>query len=193
MRTLLITGSAIACFMLGACGTTGITSGYSNNPADWSMVSQHPRINEGIIPPDAFAEYQYLATDCNQQVEHYAAGPLQSAGTGGLVYGAAGVAGGSGGAQAGFGKVVSSADYGVYTGVQMFASGAVNGLQTGSYGMATLKGGCTSAHWSVSQKMNGNWAGTFVHTVTAGRKPGAQPLRLTKKPAAPPPSPSQSR
>lgn len=178
MRTILTAAAALGCLMLGACGTSGITAGYSDNPAVWSVVTQHPRVNNGVTPADARAEMDFLARDCNRQIKEAASGPIQSAAGGAVIYGLGGLAGGAGGAKAGFGSSVNALDYGFYNAVPMAISGAINGTQVGAYSAATAKIGCLKDNWSISQKQKeavgdgSDWSGTFVQVLTGGSKWG---------------------
>lgn len=139
---------------------------------------QHPEINGGIIPVGALKRVQEDAISCQWQLDPQLAGAGRSTVTSGLSYGLAGAAGTGLGANAAFGSAVKAGEYATYGGVAMLFSGAVNGLVSGSYSASAAKGDCVKQLWSIDQKKNPKFEGTFVVIVYAGKSSNSRPPAL---------------
>lgn len=180
--------------LLGACATTTQFSGYvSATDEDAAAVAageyrpralaqvaivQNPDFNGGVISPKALKKIEQYSMACQRQVDAQLAGPGQSAIIGGTEFGVAGTGTGVA-ARAAFGSAVSAGKYATYGGIAYILPGAVNGLVTGSYAMASAKGTCTRDFWEDIVHTDPAFRGTHVVVVYAGKAVGnARPPAL---------------
>ncbi len=150
----------------------------------------NPLIGVTKIPKEAMKLIQKAAIDCQWQIDPQLAGAWQSAITGGVSYGIAG--GGAGpAARLGFGAAAKILDYTIYGIGAYVLPGAVNGLITGSYGMASAKGRCAQKNWDEYKATTGKYKGIHIDVAYAGKAwGGSMPPALldeTKSSEAPAP------
>lgn len=154
---------------LTACAGMGPYSGYSNAPLASTAVVQHPEVNGGRIDPAAMAKLEYLDASCQQQIRSQLAGAAQGA-TVGLLTGATGGAlGTGGGASLAFQDAVSMAEYSIYGAAAMGIPNALNGAAASGQALTVAEAECLKNFWSISQKADPNWEGTFVVPALNGK------------------------
>lgn len=204
-RLLIVRGLTLAGIAAVLPGCGGITSGYINASDDDKKVIerggyseaavaqiaivQHPDFNGGKISKKAFQKVQELSMLCQRQVDPQLAGGGQSALSGAVAYGTAGAVGTGVGASQAFSYAVG-AEYAIYGGIASLVPGAVNGLVTGSYAMASAKGTCTVEFWRLTVERDPSLKGTIVIPVLAGKAWGqALPPALDRGAVARPPAP----
>lgn len=155
--------------------------GYSEVVLGQIALAQHPEYNGGKIPPAAFKMISELGISCQVQIHPQLAGPVQAAVGGAVPYGVAGIGTGLGATTA-F-KGASFKDYTAYGAISYLFSGAVNGVITGSYSMASAKGTCIRDFWDLSLKKHPELVGTVVEVVLAGKAvSNSVPPALERKP-----------
>lgn len=186
---LIVRGLVLAsALLLEACGTTQF-SGYISAPPEAEKVVRaggyveeavaqvaivgNPDFNGGKISAKALTKIQEYGISCQRQIDAQLSGPGQAALNGALPYGIAGTGTGVAAAAAGFtSAVATAANYAVYGGLAYVLPGAVNGLVSGSYSMASAKGNCTEKFWTDIAKTDPAFAGTHVIVVYAGKRSG---------------------
>lgn len=173
-----------AVFGLTGCAGAPVSHGYlSATSADLEAVERgeyspvamaqlvafvNPLIGVTKIPKEAMMLIQRAAIDCQWQIDPQLAGAWQSAITGGVSYGIAG--GGAGpAARLGFGAAAKILDYTIYGIGAYVLPGAVNGLVTGSYGMASAKGRCAQKNWDEYKATTGKYRGIHIDVAYAGK------------------------
>lgn len=145
------------------------------------VITQNPDFNGGKISPKALQKIQQYAISCQKQVEAQLAGPGQSGVNGAVPYGTAGLGTGPA-AGAAFGSAISMGAYAKYGAIAYLLPGAVNGLVTGSYAMASAKGTCTRDFWEDIAKTDQDFRGTHITVAYAGKKWGGSiPPALEKQ------------
>lgn len=148
-------------------------------------IFQHPDFSGGMMSLAALKKIQELSMQCQQQSDQQVAGPGQSAATGAGLYGAAGTGTGPAAAAA-FGSAGNTMrKYATYGGIAYLLPGAVNGLYSGSYAMASVKGTCTVEFWRLTLEKNPEFKGTVVVPVLAGKSGNSRPLALPDLPRKP--------
>lgn len=148
------------------------------------VIYQNPDFNNGKISPKALDKIQRYSISCQRQIEAQLAGPGQSGVNGAVPYGTAGM--GTGGAAVAAFQGVSGVAYLTYGGLAYLLPGAVNGLVTGSYAMASAKGTCTRDFWEDIAKMDPDFRGTHVSVAYAGKRwGGSVPPALVQKAVVP--------
>lgn len=186
--------------MLGACATSSFNGYVSASPHDMKVVEhggyspaamaqiaivQNPDFNGGKISPKALQKIQEYSISCQRQIDAQLAGSGQSGLNGAVPYGLAGLGVGPA-AKAAFAGASESA-YALYGGIAYVLPGAVNGLITGSYAMASAKGTCTRDFWEDIVRIDPDFRGTHVVVVYAGKAAGDSiPPALLDRPAAKP-------
>lgn len=194
----LVLASAL---FLGACGTMSQYNGYVTAPPEAKKavesgafveeavaqiaIVQNPDFNGGKISVKALKKIQEYGMSCQRQIDAQLAGPGQSGAGGALSYGLAGTGTGAA-ADLAFGNAVKMGEYAIYGGVAYILPGAVNGLVTGSYAMASAKGTCTRDFWGDIAKTDPDFAGTHVEVVHAGKARNSLPPSLSRPAAKPP-------
>lgn len=197
---LMVRGLAFASMLLlGACGTLNgfITAspeaakvvaegGYSEEAVAQVAIFQHPDFNGGKMSVAALKKIQELSMLCQQQADVQVAGPGKSAATGAGLYTAAGTGTGPAAAAA-FGSAGDMmGKYAIYGGIAYLLPGAVNGLYSGSYAMASTKGTCTVEFWRLTLEKNPEFKGTIVVSVLAGKSSNSRPPTLDRSAIARP-------
>ncbi|MCR4333655.1 MAG: hypothetical protein NUV60_01370 [Patescibacteria group bacterium] len=187
-KQMIVRGLVLAALsvLFAGCATTSQFNGYASAPAGAEKavqegrfveeamaqvaIVQNPDFNQGKISAKAVQKIQQYAISCQRQIDAQLAGPGQSGLNGVLPYGAAGLGIGPAAALAFSGAKM--AEYATYGGVSYLFSGAVNGLVTGSYAMASAKGSCTREFWEDIAKSDPDFRGTHVMVVYAGKASG---------------------
>lgn len=147
-------------------------------------IFQHPDFNGGKMSAAALKKIQELSMQCQQQADVQVAGPGQSATTGAGLYGVAGTGTGPAAALA-FGRAGNMlGKYATYGGIAYLLPGAVNGLYSGSYAMASVKGTCTVEFWRLTLEKNPEFKGTVVVPVLAGKSGNSYPSTAPKPASA---------
>jgi hypothetical protein len=141
------------------------------------VIYQNPDFNGGKISPKALRKIQLYAMSCQQQIDAQLAGPGQSAGSGALNYGVAGTGTGVAAHLAFAGARFS--EYATYGGIAYLLPGAVNGMVSGAYAMASAKGTCTRDFWEDIAKTDPDFRGTHVSVAYAGKRGNSTPPALT--------------
>jgi hypothetical protein len=155
--------------------------GYSEEAMAQIVIVQNPDFNGGKISPKALKKIQEYGMSCQKQIDAQLAGAGQSAVNGAVPYGLAGTGTGPA-ARMAFMGAASATRYAIYGGVAYILPGAVNGLVTGSYAMASAKGTCTRDFWEDISKTDPDFRGTHVGVAYAGKTgssapPAAAPIR----------------
>ncbi len=169
--------------VLTACGATSQFAGYvTAGPIDAQIVRQggyspkamaqiaivqNPDINGGLLSPEALQKIQEYSISCQHQIDAQLAGAAHSGINGAVPYSIAGT--GTGPAAAAAFSGASMLNYSVYGGLAYLLPGAVNGLVTGSYSMASAKGSCTRAFWEDIVTTNPKFRGTHIVIVYGGK------------------------
>ncbi len=188
--------------LLGACATTSpyngyVTAGssarktvegggYSEEAMAQIAIVQNPDFNDGKISPKALMKIQEYSMSCQRQIDAQLAGAGQSGLSGAVSYGVAGTGTGLAASLA-WGSAASAAKYGTYGGVAYLLPGAVNGLVSGSYAMASAKGTCTRDFWEDVSRTDQDFKGTHVVVVYAGKSGNSVPPALEQSAVAPTP------
>jgi hypothetical protein len=186
----------VSTLLLGACGSlNGFISAqpeakklvdageYVPEAVAQVAIFQHPDFNGGKLPLAALRKIQQLSMSCQGQADGQVAGPGQSAATGAGLYGVAGTGTGPAAALA-FGSAGNMmGKYATYGGIAYLLPGAVNGLYSGSYAMASVKGTCTVEFWRLTLEKNPEFKGTVVVPVLAGKSSNSAPPTLERKSA----------
>ena len=187
-KTLLGLAALASALALSGCATSTF-NGYSDEPMAQIAIVQNPDMNGGKISPKAMKKIGQYSLACQGQIDAQLAGLGQSAVNGAVPYTVAG-AGTGPAAKVAFGSTVSMSDYAWYGGLAYLLPGAVNGMVSGSYSMASAKGDCTRQFWEDVAKTDRDFAGTHVVIVYAGKKWGnSAPPALDKTATFPPPPP----
>ncbi|MBU6490548.1 hypothetical protein KGQ25_00040 [Patescibacteria group bacterium] len=153
--------------------------GYSDAATAQIAVVQNPDFNGGRISPRALKKIQEYSISCQRQIDVQLAGAGQSGVNGAVPYGVAGLGVGPA-AKAAFAGASMHA-YALYGGIAYLLPGAVNGLITGSYAMASAKGTCTRDFWEDVVHTDPDFRGTHVVVVYAGKAFGnSMPPALKK-------------
>ncbi len=181
-RGFILAGAPL---LLGACAATSFNGYVTASPEDAKLVQQggyspaataqiaivqNPDFNGGKISPRALKKIEEYSISCQHQIDAQLAGPGQSAANGAVPYGIAGMGVGPA-AKAAFAGASAHA-YALYGGIAYVLPGAVNGLITGSYAMASAKGTCTRDFWEDVVHTDPDFRGTHVVTVFAGKSAG---------------------
>lgn len=199
----------VSVLSLGACATSQFNGYMSAGPADEKVVQaggyseavvaqiaivQNPDFNSGRISPRALRKIQEYSISCQRQVDAQLAGGVRSAINGAIPYGAAGLGTGPAAALAFAGAKVS--EYAIYGGGAYLLPGAINGLVTGSYALASAKGTCTRDFWEDIVKSDPEFIGTHIVVAYAGKTGRSVPPALERSEyerlMAPPPPPEPS-
>lgn len=195
---------ATSTLLLGACATSPYNGyvnappgamrvvengGYSEEAMAQIAIVQNPDFNGGKISPRALKKIQEYSISCQNQVSAQLAGAGQSTISGAVPYGLAGTGAGLGASLA-WGSAASAAKYSTYGGVAYLLPGAVNGLVTGSYAMASAKGSCTRDFWNdiSKSKSDPDFEGTHVEPVYAGKSLHSRPPALDYSATIPAPA-----
>lgn len=141
-------------------------------------IVQNPDVNGGRVSPKALRKIQQYAISCQRQVDAQLAGPIRSAIGGAVEYGLPGAVGTGAGAVSAFGSAVKFGTYATYAGIPYAFTGAVNGLVSGSYALASAKGDCTRQFWEDVVKTDPDFRGTHVLIVYAGKSGDPTPPAL---------------
>ena len=187
MIRLFVRGFGLAAvLLLGACASSPFNGYITAGPQDMQAVRQggyspaamaqiaivqNPDFNGGKISPLALKKIQEYSISCQHQIDPQLAGAGQSGISGAVPYGVAGLGIGPA-TKAAFGSAVNMSSYAVYGGIAYLLPGAVNGLISGSYAMASAKGTCTRDFWEDVVHSNPLFAGTHVVVVYAGKAAG---------------------
>ena len=193
VRGLVLVGAPL---LLGACATSSFNGYISASPEDAKKVEQgkvvdaalaqiavvqNPDFNGGRISLKAIKKIQEYSISCQRQIDVQLAGAGQSGVNGAVPYGLAGMGVGPA-AKAAFAGVSAHA-YALYGGIAYILPGAVNGLITGSYAMASAKGTCTRDFWEDVVHTDPDFRGTHIVVVYAGKAVGnSAPPALNEKP-----------
>lgn len=191
----------VSALLTAACGATQFNGYESATAEDKKIVAaggfseaamaqiaivQNPDFNGGMISPKALRKIQQYSISCQEQVDAQLAGPGQSGVNGAVSYGAAGLGTGPAAAAAGFtNAAISAGNYAIYGGGAYVLPGAVNGLVTGSYAMASAKGTCTRDFWEDICKTDPDFKGTHVVVAYAGKRSNSRPPALNRSAVAP--------
>lgn len=194
---------AVAAFVLSACGTMSPFSGYVTAPPEAKkevesgkyveevaaqiVIYQNPDFNGGRISPKALRKIQLYSISCQQQIDAQLAGRGQSAGSGALNYGIAGT--GTGPAAVAAFSGVKMIEYSTYGSIAYLLPGAVNGMVSGAYAMASAKGTCTRDFWEDIAKTDPDFRGTHVSVAYSGKRSDSRPPALSPVTAPSPKSP----
>jgi len=162
------------------------SGGYVEEAVAQIAIVQNPDFNGGKISAKALRKIQEYSMSCQAQIDSQLAGAGQSAGSGALNYGVAGTGTGVA-ARAAFGAAVKIGEYATYGGLAYVLPGAVNGLVSGAYSMASAKGDCTRQFWEDIAKSDPDFKGTHVVAVYSGKRRDSHPPALERKSVAPPP------
>ncbi len=203
---LIVRGFILAsALLLGACSTMSSYNGYVTAPAAAAkvvesggyseeamaqiVIVQNPDFNGGKISSKALKKIQEYSMSCQKQIDAQLAGVGQSAVNGAVPYGLAGTGTGLAASLA-WGSAVSAAKYSTYGSVAYLLPGAVNGLVTGSYAMASAKGTCTRDFWEDISKTDPDFRGTHVGVAYAGKTRNSAPpaAALIRSATVPPPA-----
>ncbi len=204
LRGLVLAGVVL---LLGACGAMSqyngyvtateedakivAAGGYSEAAMAQIAIVQNPDFNGGKISPKALRKIQQYSVSCQYQIDTQLAGAGQSSANGAVPYGAAGAVGTGVGAALAFDGAKFS-NYAIYGGVAYLTAGAINGLVTGSYAMASAKGTCTRDFWEDIVKTDPDFKGTHVVVAYAGKTRNSRPPLLDRSAiSSPPPALSQ--
>jgi hypothetical protein len=144
--------------------------GYSKNATAQIAIVQNPDFNGGKISFKALRTIQRYSMSCQGQIDAQAAGAGQSGINGAVPYGMAGA--GTGPAAAAAFAGASAGSYATYGALAYVLPGAVNGLVTGSYALASAKGSCTRDFWEDVVHSDPDFAGTHVEVLYAGKNWG---------------------
>jgi hypothetical protein len=202
-RILMAVLVALPLAPLGGCVSQSSFSGYAQatdkdaaqvNSGNYNVTAsaqiaivQNPDLNDGLISPKALKKIQQYNISCQRQIAPQLAGAGQSGVNGAVPYGAAGAGTGPAAALAFHGASMGA--YSIYGALAYVLPGAVNGLVTGSYALASAVGTCTRDFWSDIVDNDPDFAGTHVEVVYAGKAWGdSHPPALDHSAVAAPPA-----
>ena len=199
VRGLVLAASTL---LLGACATSPYNGyenappgarrviengGYSEEATAQIAIVQNPDFNGGKISPKALRKIQEYSMSCQGQISAQLAGAGRSALGGAIPYGLAGTSTGLGASLA-WGGAASAAKYSTYGAVAYLLPGAVNGLVSGSYALASGKGTCARDFWDDISRSDPDFKGTHVEVVYAGKSSQSRPPALDHSVTVPAPA-----
>lgn len=199
VRGLVLAGITL---LLNACALNGYISapegaervvqngGYVPEALAQVAIFQNPDFNKGKITPKAFRKIQEYGISCQRQADAQVAGQGQAAATGIINQGPISAVSEAASADAAnFARTSEQIqNYGMFGLGLGVGFGALNGMTSGSYDLASLKGECTRGFWGDVRNTDPAYRGTHVGVVRFGKKwGGSLPPALDRSAVAQPP------